>query len=83
MTSEISTRFDTPAFPIALEDWKRIHALSGAAEEELAGMAETLREKLSVLSPEETETLLGDADFVSIVPFFQASLIRGWHARKT
>lgn len=79
---EISGDLDAQTFPGMLEDWKQVHELMGASEESLASLGETLRDGLCVLSYAETEELWRAAGFPVAVPFFQAFMICGWHARK-
>lgn len=81
-SAEISGDLDAPDFPDVLEDWKRIQVLMGATPESLAKLADTLRNALSVLSSAETEALWRAAGFPQPVPFFQAFMIRGWHAQR-
>ena len=54
----------------------------GANEESLASLGDTLRNVLGVIGPAETEALWREAGFAVPVPFFQAFMIRGWHADK-
>jgi tRNA (cmo5U34)-methyltransferase len=82
-SAEISVDLDAPKFPEMLEDWKRIQVLMGATPESLAKLAHMMREVLSVLPPGETEALWEAAGFRKPVPFFQAFMIRGWHALRT
>lgn len=79
-SAEISADLDAPLFPAMLEDWKRIQVLMGATPESLATLGAMLREALGVLPPAETEALWQAAGFLTPVPFFQAFMIRGWHA---
>lgn len=80
LSAEISADLDAPAFPAMLEDWKQVQALMGATPESLAGLVDMMREVLGVLHPGETEALWRQAGFEGPVPFFQAFMIRGWHA---
>ena len=82
LSAEISCDFDSPAFHGMLEDWKRLHRMMGTAPEALASLDQTLREELEIVPPSETESLWRDAGFSLPTPFFQAFLIRGWHALK-
>ena len=81
-SAEITGDLDAPEFPDVLEDWKRVQVLMGATPESLSTLADTLRNALSVLSPAETEALWRAAGFPKPVPFFQAFMIRGWHAQR-
>ncbi|MBH1944492.1 class I SAM-dependent methyltransferase [Erythrobacter sp. YJ-T3-07] len=82
LSAEISGDLDAPQFPAMVEDWKQVQALMGANEDSLASLGETLRNVLSVIGPAETEALWREAGFAVPVPFFQAFMIRGWHADK-
>lgn len=81
-SAEISGDLDAPEFPTLLEDWKRIQVLMGATPESLAKLSGALRNGLGVLPPAETEALWRAAGFPKPIPFFQAFMIRGWHAAK-
>lgn len=83
VSAEISGDLDAPAFPAMLSDWKQVQTLMGATPESLARLEETLREVLGVLTVEETEALWRGAGFALPVPFFQAFMIRGWHATRS
>lgn len=82
VSAEISGDLDAPEFPAMLADWKQIQTLMGATPESLAKLEDGLRDVLGVLPVPETEALWRDAGFPLPVPFFQAFMIRGWHATK-
>ena len=82
VSAEISGDLDSAAFPAMLEDWKQVQTLMGANEESLASLDQTLRDVLGVVGPAETQALWRDAGFPVPVPFFQAFMIRGWHAQR-
>ncbi|MCD1623997.1 SAM-dependent methyltransferase [Citromicrobium bathyomarinum] len=82
LSAEISGDLDAPQFPAMVDDWRQVHALTGANEESLASLGDTLRNVLGVIGPAETEALWREAGFAVPVPFFQAFMIRGWHADK-
>lgn len=82
VSAEISGDLDSPEFPALLDDWKQVQALMGATPESLASLENMLRGTLGVIAPDATEALWRDAGFAVPVPFFQAFMIRGWHARK-
>lgn len=79
-SAEISGDLDAPEFPVMLEDWKRIQGLMGASPESLTKLGDMMRDVLGVLPPSETAALWEAAGFRKPVPFFQAFMIRGWHA---
>lgn len=81
-SAEISTDLDAPQFPALLEDWKQVQRLMGATPQSLANLGGAMRDVLGVLPPEDTEALWRDAGFAMPIPFFQAFMIRGWHAVK-
>ncbi|MBI1197463.1 MAG: methyltransferase domain-containing protein [Phenylobacterium sp.] len=82
VSAEISGDPDAPDFPAMLEDWKRIQSLMGATPDSLANLDRMMRDVLSVLAPGETEALWEACGFPRPIPFFQAFMIRGWHAAK-
>lgn len=82
VSTEISYDLNSAEFPAMLKNWERVQALMGATPESLRTLEDMLRNSLSVLSPMETETVLKATGFDLPVQFFQAFLIRGWHAAK-
>ena len=82
VSAEISGDLDAPEFPAMLADWKQVQTLMGATPESLAKLEDGLRDVLGVLSVAETEGLWRDAGFPLPVSFFQAFMIRGWHATR-
>ena len=55
----------------------------GATPESLTKLSGMMRDVLGVLTPAETEALWEAAGFRKPIPFFQAFMIRGWHAVRT
>lgn len=82
LSAEICADLDAPTFPAMLEDWKQVQTLMGATPDSLAKLGGMMRDVLGVVSPEDTEVLWREAGFAVPVPFFQAFMIRGWHAVK-
>lgn len=82
VSAEISGDLQGPDFPEMLEDWKRIQTLMGATPESLAKLEVMMRDVLGVVTTTETEAMWKAAGFQKPVPFFQAFMIRGWHAAK-
>ncbi|MFN3515280.1 MAG: class I SAM-dependent methyltransferase [Phenylobacterium sp.] len=82
VSAEISGDLAAPDFPEMLQDWRRIQRLMGATPESLAKLEAMMREVLGVLTPAETESLWKAAGFRAPIPFFQAFMIRGWHAAR-
>ncbi|MDQ8029502.1 MAG: class I SAM-dependent methyltransferase [Brevundimonas sp.] len=83
LSAEISGDLDSPEFPALLADWKQVQTLMGATPESLAKLPDMMRDVLGVLPVEETEALWRQAGFVLPIPFFQAFMIRGWHATRS
>lgn len=82
VSAEISVDLDAPEFPAMLTDWKQVQIRMGATPESLGKLESNLRDVLGVLPVAETERLWRDAGFPVPTPFFQAFMIRGWHATK-
>lgn len=82
VSAEISSDLDAPEFPAMLADWKQVQTLMGATPDSLAKLEAGLRDVLGVLPVAETEALWRNAGFALPVPFFQAFMIRGWHATR-
>lgn len=82
VSAEISGDLDAPEFPVMLEDWKQVQTLMGATPESLAKLGDMMRDMLGVLPPGDTEAMWRDAGFPLPIPFFQAFMLRGWHAKR-
>lgn len=82
VSAEISTDLNAPEYQAMLENWKQVQTLMGATPESLAKLSDMMRDVLGVLSPGDTEALWRDAGFSLPIPFFQAFMVRGWHATK-
>lgn len=82
VSAEISGDLKAAEFPAMLEDWKQVQALMGATPDSLAKLEGMMRDVLTVLTTAETEALWREAGFETPIPFFQAFMIRGWHATK-
>ncbi|MFC7378439.1 class I SAM-dependent methyltransferase [Brevundimonas sp. GCM10030266] len=82
LSAEISGDPDSPEFPALLADWKQVQTLMGATPDSLANLPGMMREVLGVLPVAETEALWRQAGFPLPIPFFQAFMIRGWHATR-
>lgn len=82
VSAEISGDLNGPEFPAMLEDWKQVQTLMGATPDSLARLPEMMRDALGVVPVAETEALWRAAGFAQPVPFFQAFMIRGWHATR-
>lgn len=82
LSAEISGDLDGQAFPAMLDDWKQVQTRMGATPDALVRLPDMMRDVLGVLPVAETEALWRDAGFPTPIPFFQAFMIRGWHATK-
>jgi len=82
LSAEISADLDAPDFPAMLGDWSQVQTLMGATPEALARLPEMMRDVLAVVSPADTEALWCQAGFSCPTPFFQAFMLRGWHAAR-
>lgn len=83
LSAEISADLDAPEFPALLEDWKQVQTRMGATPEALAKLPAMMRDVLGVIGTAETEALWRAAGFARPIPFFQAFMIRGWHATRS
>lgn len=83
VNAEIGFDLDSPAFAPMLENWKAVQELMGGTADSLAALPTLLREVLTVLPPDETESLMRQSGLGFPVLFFQAFMICAWHARKT
>lgn len=83
VSTEICFDLNAAEFPPMLKNWEQVQALMGATPQSLQILPDTLRDVLSVLTPEQTEVLWRQSGFDLPVQFFQAFMIRGWYAQKT
>lgn len=83
ISTEISYDLDSAMFPLMIKNWKAVQSLMGANAESLTELSLTLREKLAVISPAETEKLLKHCGIDRPVQFFQAFMINGWYGIKS
>lgn len=79
---EISYDLDSAEFPAMLKNWERVQILMGASADSLPSLPSTLRDPLCVLTPADAEARMRAAGFALPAQFFQAFLVRGWHATK-
>lgn len=83
VNTEISYDLNSPQFPQMLENWKEVQLLMGATPESIANLSKVLKEMLSVISPEETESFLKQSGIELPVRFFQSFMISGWYGLKS
>lgn len=79
--AEISYDLASKAFPAMLKNWEGLQSQLGSTPDSLTNLAHTLQNTLAVLSPEDVEKLLSQAD-MNPVRFFQSFMITGWHSLK-
>lgn len=82
ITAEICYDLNAPEFPSMLKNWQQVQKLMGATPESLSALEDTLRNRLSVISPEETERLIRDSGLSLPVRYYQAFMLSGWYAVK-
>lgn len=82
INTEISFDLNSREFPLILKNWEGVQSMMGATPESLATLPKQLREMLTILSPNETESLLRQSGIPLPVRFFQAFMISGWWGTK-
>ena len=82
VNAEVSVDLDSEAFPAMLRNWQAVQRLRGASAEMLEKTSQMLRDQLTVLSPEDTESVLREAGVAVPVRFFQSFMIAGWYGTK-
>lgn len=82
ITAEIAGDMQSPAFDEQMEVWKTLHEVASQAPRDTAEIKAQLSQRLLLLPPEQTETLIALAGFTPAQRFFQSLLIHGWTARK-
>jgi len=80
--TEISVDSNSSEYGQLMENWKGVHALTGASIENLNKIPQMIEDVLGVLPPSETTKLLKDNGFPLPIQYFQSFLIRGWYAVK-
>ena len=83
INAEISFDLESKQFPSMLRNWQTVQRLMGGTPESLQALPKQLREVLTVLPPDETESLLRASGIESPLRFFQAFMITAWHGVKT
>ena len=81
INTEISFDLDAPEFQPMVKNWAAVQTLMGATPESIANLPLVLREMLSVLAPQETESFLKQSGLLLPVRFFQAFMICGWYGQ--
>ncbi len=82
VNTEISYDLNSREFPAMLKSWEQVQTLMGASPESLATLPATLKDVLTVLPPDEIESLLRIGGISVPVRFFRAFMIVGWFGVK-
>ncbi len=82
ITAEIAGDIHSPLFNEHLEVWRVMHETVSQKPQEATAIMAMLTQRLLLLPPEQTETLIEQAGFSPAQRFFQSLLIHGWTARK-
>jgi len=82
INTELSFDLSSKEFPLMLQNWKTVQSLMGATPKSLSNLSEQLQEKLTIISPVETESLLNKSGINIPIRFFQAFMICGWFSIK-
>lgn len=82
INTEISFDLNSQEFPLMLKNWESVQQLMGATSESITNLPQVLRESLTVLSPGETESLLGQCGIPTPIRFFQSFMICGWYGTR-
>jgi tRNA (cmo5U34)-methyltransferase len=82
IAAEIAGDMADPDFDGQLKNWGALQQAYTQRERDISEVKAELSQRLLLLPPRQTETLLLDAGFTSAQPFFQSLLIHGWQAIK-
>jgi tRNA (cmo5U34)-methyltransferase len=82
VNTEVSFDLESSEFPEMLKNWEKIQRMMGATPESIKSLPEQLREKLTILTPTETEHLLLQSGIDFVIPFYRAFMICGWYGEK-
>ncbi len=80
--TELSLDLASESFSLLLKNWEKVQTLMGATPESLKMLPETLKERLSIASPTEIDSLLKESGFKIPIRFSQSFLVVGWYAIK-
>ncbi|WP_250153546.1 class I SAM-dependent methyltransferase [Cedecea lapagei] len=83
IAAEIAGDMADPDFDGQLRNWVALQQAYTQRQRDIAEVKAELNQRLLLLPPRQTETLLREAGFASVTPFFQSLLIHGWHAVKS
>lgn len=81
-SSDLGADTATAEYAVLLEDWFRMMHGAGMPPDGVDRMRATYAKDVAILPPAELDAIVGDAGFGPLAHFFQAGLIRAWHARK-
>lgn len=81
-SAEISGDLGRNDYEAKLHDWTQVQSRMAGAGKSVDEIDGVLRRALTVLGPEQPETMWQEAGFDPPVSFYQAFMIRGWYATK-
>lgn len=83
INAEISNDFAADSSESLVENWKTMQVFAGTPAERAHSIPDTLKNVLSVLTPEKTAAMIEQGGFGKAIQFFQSFLIRAWYSQKT
>ena len=81
-SSDLSADTAAPDYSAMLELWFRTMSGAGLSEEALERMRGNYAKDVAILPPSELADIVEHAGFARPLHFYQAGLIRAWHARR-
>lgn len=82
VSADLSSHDDTPGQERLMDFWMALMSHTGIPAENIARMRQAYAHDVAVLPPAQVETIIAAGGFGSPMPFFQAGLIRSWHATR-
>jgi tRNA (cmo5U34)-methyltransferase len=81
-SSDLCADIATDEYAVLLEDWFRLMRGAGMPPDGVDRMRAAYAKDVAILPPSELDAIVLGAGFGPPAHFFQAGLIRAWHARK-
>ena len=81
-SADLAADVDSSAYSELLKDWVYVRTAAVATPEQLAQMRATYTNHVAILPPMTVAAIIEAGGFATPVPFFQASLIHAWHAKR-
>lgn len=82
ISAEISFDLESKEFPLMLSNWETVQKMMGGTPESIGKLPLQLREVLTVLPPNEVESIMRASGIPLPIKFFQSFMISAWYGEK-